>query len=168
MTISRSVKDRENEAYALSGEGLNYEALGALEAAAAYLDALAIQQKIGAAPLAFFARSGLARITLRQQQLETAHQYIAPVVEWILAGEAQQFWDPWIIYLSAYQVLTALGQADTARTILDEAYRVLQQRAGEIGDSTLRNRFLNNVPVNREIIQTWEALNNRRTPSANE
>jgi hypothetical protein len=79
------------------------------------------------------------------------------VLDWILAGNAQQFWDPWTIYLSTYQVLTALGEIDTAHTILVEAHTVLHQRAREISSETLRHRFLEEVAVNREIRKALQA-----------
>lgn len=160
--ISQAIGDLENKAYALSGMGLNYEQLGNLDkAVACYRQALSIQREIGAATLAIFDRAGLARIALLRQNLDEARQHITPVVEWILAGQAQKFWDPWTIYQSAYEVLTALGQTGKARAILDEAHEVLHHRVEQISNKTLRQRFLNNIMVNREIEQTWRTLHGR-------
>lgn len=156
LDISQSVSDRENEAYALSGLGLNHELLGNLaEAHANYEAALAIHREIGATTLAIFDQAGLARIELAQQNRAAVQNYISAVSEWILAGNAQQFWDPWIIYLSAYRVLKALGQTDPARAILNEAHTLLHQRAQAIGDERLRRHFFENVAVNREIEAAW-------------
>lgn len=156
LDISQSVGDRENEAYALSGLGLNHELLGNLEEARAnYKAALTIHRQIEATTLAIFDQAGLARIELARQNREAAQSYISAVSEWILAGNAQQFWDPWIIYLSAYRVLNALGHVDTARAILDEAHTLIHQRAQAIGDERLRRHFFENVAVNREIEVTW-------------
>ncbi len=156
LDISRIIGDRENEAYALSGMGLNYENLDNLDlAASTYQAALAIHREIGATTLRTFDQAGLARVALAQQNFETAHEHIMAVVGWILAGNAQNFWDPWTIYQSAYKVLTALGETDTAGTILDEAHTILHQRAKEISDQELRHCFLNRVAVNREIEQAW-------------
>ena len=161
LEISQSVNDRENEAYALSGMGLNQEQLGDLDIATAnYQAALAIQNEIGATTLAIFDLSGLARIALEQQDLEAAHDHISTVADWVLSGNAQKFWDPWVIYQSSYQVLTALGEADMARTILNEAHTLLHQRATEISDEYLRECFLSHVEANREIEQAWQELQN--------
>jgi class 3 adenylate cyclase/predicted ATPase len=158
LDISRAIGDRENEAYALSGLGFNHEQLGRLDAAASnYQAALTIHREIGAATLTIFDQTGLARIALTQNKVETAREYITPVTEWILAGNAQKFWDPWVIYQSTYQVLDALGESDTARNILDEAHTVLQQRATEISNQELRRCFSERVKVNREIEQAWQA-----------
>lgn len=158
LTISCSISDRENEAYALAGLALNYEQVGEIDLAVSnYEMALTLHRQIGATTLAVFDQVGLARIALTRQDLATTRDYVAPVLDWILAGNAQQFWDPWTIYLSTYQVLTALGEIDTAHTILVEAHTVLHQRAREISSETLRHRFLEEVAVNREIRKALQA-----------
>jgi tetratricopeptide (TPR) repeat protein len=159
LDISQSINDRENEAYALSGLGLNHEYLGHTdEAQANYLAALKIHREIGAATLEIFDQLGLARLALAAQNLEEAQGYIQPVKNWILAGKAQQFWDPWSIYLGAYRVLTKLGEADAARTILTEAHTLLHQRAAAISNEDLRGCFFNKVAANREIEETWQQM----------
>ncbi|MCB0164233.1 MAG: tetratricopeptide repeat protein [Anaerolineae bacterium] len=157
LDISRSVNDRENESYALSGFGLNYEQLEQFELASAnYQAALAIHQDIGATTLTVFDLAGLARLALAQDNLDEACRHITTVVDWIQAGNAQKFWDPWIIYQSGYRVLTALGDTDQANAILNEAHGILQQRTNEISDTHLRNCFLTKVAVNREIVAAWQ------------
>lgn len=159
LEISRAIVDRENEAYALSGLAMNHERLGELGIAKLnYEEALQQHRHIGATTLVIFDLAGLARITLAQQDRETAQQHITAVKEWIMNGKAQQFWDPWTIYLSAYQVLTALEDVEAARTILGEAHTLLHQRAAEIGDDDLRKRFLKEIEVNQEINTAWEAI----------
>ena len=134
-------------------------------AATHYQAALTIHQEIGAITLAIFDQVGLARIRLAQNQFQQADHFITPVVEWILAGNAQKFWDPWNIYLSSYQVLMALAKeagdrADTARAILDEAHTLLHQRAGQISDPQLRRHFMTQVSTNRQIDRLWHQLHN--------
>jgi tetratricopeptide (TPR) repeat protein len=159
LDISQTIGDRENEAYALTGLGLNHEQLGNLETARSnYEEALVIHREIGAMTLAMFDQAGLARMALAQQDHETARQYINIVADWIQAGNAQQFWDPWSIYLWAYQGLNALGETETARKILDEAHTLLHQRATAISDENLRYCFFEKVTVNREIGQAWHQM----------
>ena len=159
LDISQSIGDRENEAYALAGLGLNHEQLGNLEVARSnYQDALLLHREIGALTLAIFDQAGLARIALAQQHDKVAREHIAVVAEWILAGNAQQFWDPWSIYLSAYQVLAVLGDKETAVAILDEAHTLLHQRGKEISHEKLRYCFTEKVAVNREIEQVWRQI----------
>ena len=159
LDISQSIGDRENEAYALAGLGLNHEQLGNLEVTRSnYEEALFIHRDIGAITLAIFDQASLARIALALQDHAAARKHITVVAEWILAGNAQQFWDPWSIYLSAYQVLVALTETETARKILDEAHALLQQRAKAISNDDLRRRFFEKVAANREIEQAWQQL----------
>lgn len=157
LDISQTIGDRENEAYALSGLGLNHEQLRNLEAAQSnYEEALYVHHEIGATTLAIFDQAGLARMALALQDHEAVRNHITIVAEWILAGNAQQFWDPWSIYLSAYQLLAALDETETAQKILDEAHTLLHQRAKEISNEYLRHCFFEKVAVNREIEQAWQ------------
>ena len=105
--------------------------------------------------MAVFDQAGLARIALAQDDPGAALDYIRPVSDWIMNGNAQKFWDPWIIYQSTYQVLASLNETETARTILDEAHSVLHQRAKKISDEDLRDCFLSKVAANRAIDQAW-------------
>jgi tetratricopeptide (TPR) repeat protein len=158
LDISQSIGDRENEAYALTGLGLNHEQLGNWDIARAnYEEALALHREIGAVTLAIFDQAGLARIALARQDQAAARTYINAVAGWILAGNAQQFWDPWSIYLWAYQGLTALAEQETADTILNEAHTLLHQRAEAISDDHLRSCFFEKVAANREIERAWQA-----------
>jgi predicted ATPase/class 3 adenylate cyclase len=158
LAISKAIGDRENEAYALSGMGINHEQMDELDTAVVdYQEALAIQQDIGATTLAIFDQAGLARIAWRQGDFSAARKQIRPVVDWILAGKAQQFWDPWTIYQSAYELLTELGETETAGIILEEAHTVLHQRVGQISNQVLRERFLQNVTVNQQIEAAWHS-----------
>jgi tetratricopeptide (TPR) repeat protein len=159
LDISQSIGDRENEAYALTGLGLNHEQLGNMGMAQSnYQEALALHREIGATTLAIFDQAGLARMALAQHDEATARQMIEVVAGWILAGNAQQFWDPWSIYLWAYQVLAALGEKETAGQILDEAHTLLHQRAKAISDEHLRSCFFEKVTVNREIERAWQRI----------
>jgi predicted ATPase/class 3 adenylate cyclase len=159
LQTSEAVGDRENKAYALGGLALNYEQLNRLdEAAKCYQAALDIHQGIGTTPLATFDQAGLARVALAKNDHNTARTYIAPVVTWVQAGNAQKFWDPWIIYLTSYHVLIALGDTDLAISILTEAHTLLHQRADEISDQELRDCFLERAETNRILQNTWNSL----------
>ncbi|GEM_PF-1759087 len=158
LEIAQEVDDRENEAYSLTGLGLNYEQLGQWNSARAiYLQALTLHRSMGATTLATFDQIGLARAAVVQHNFTAALSYIQEVIELILDGKAQQFWNPWNIYLSAYRVLIAIGEDDTAQSILNEARTAIQQRGKEISDPKLRRCFLVDVKVNREIEEAWQA-----------
>jgi hypothetical protein len=56
----------------------------------------------------------------------------------------------------------ALAALARARTILDQAHTALLERAAAIDDPDLRRKFLENVPVHREIASAWEAYQHAR------
>ncbi|MDM8527915.1 tetratricopeptide repeat protein [Anaerolineales bacterium HSG24] len=160
LEISHAIGDRENEAYSLAGLALNYEGQNQPQLAYKhYYQALQIHQEIGATTLVIFDQARLAYLALQTNNVETARQNIETVIAWILDGKAQQFWDPWSIYLTAYQILSALGESDIAHQLLDEARTILEQRADQISDQKLRHSFTNRVTVNREIIEAWQTEN---------
>ena len=64
--------------------------------------------------------------------------------------------EPFRIYLTCYQVLQAVDDP-RAEEILETAYEMLQERAAKIEDESLQRSFLENVPINREIIAEYES-----------
>jgi hypothetical protein len=42
-----------------------------------------------------------------------------------------------------------------AREVLDQGYRLLQERAAKIDDPRLRRSYLENVAAHREIVRAW-------------
>jgi hypothetical protein len=50
------------------------------------------------------------------------------------------------------QIAAAAGQAGTAHTYLQKAYAETKRKADLIADKQLRRKFLENIPLNREII----------------
>ena len=160
LEISRSIGDRENEAYSLAGLGLNYEGQNQPQLAYEhYYQALQIHQEIGATTLAIFDQTRLAHLALQANNIKIVRQNMEAVTAWILDGKAQQFWDPWSIYLSAYQLLSALDDTETALRLLNEAHTLLEERAAQISDKKLHYCFMNQVTVNREIIEAWQTKN---------
>jgi predicted ATPase/DNA-binding SARP family transcriptional activator len=74
--------------------------------------------------------------------------------------EAQQgiIFDAPTFYFYHSQILRANQQTEEAQAYLKKAYDGLQRAAKQIQDKALRQRFLENVRINRAIIQAWEAL----------
>jgi tetratricopeptide (TPR) repeat protein len=68
-------------------------------------------------------------------------------------GEGPEF--PQRDYYICYQVLQAVGEMDGARNSLRSAYRLVMAGAEKIADPTLRQSFLENVPINRRILKEY-------------
>jgi hypothetical protein len=64
--------------------------------------------------------------------------------------------EPFRAHLTCYHVLGA-GDDPRARGILEQAHRLLQERAAKISDAEERRSFLENVAAHREIVKEWNA-----------
>lgn len=147
------------EAEALSCFGFSHEQLGHLDTArSTYRQALALHQELGLAPMAMFDRTGLARLSLAQNDIEAARRYIMIVTDWVLAGNTAKFWDPGLIYYWVYHILLTLDETETAQNILEEAHTFLQQRAKAITQPDLQASFLEKVEVHQKLEQAWQNL----------
>ncbi|MCS7197105.1 MAG: hypothetical protein NZ930_00190 [Candidatus Bipolaricaulota bacterium] len=86
--------------------------------------------------------------TRAMQVLETQHGMIT---------QAQRF------YFTHYRILHANGRTDEAKVYLQKAHDEVCRVANQITEESLRTSFLHNVPINREILQTF-AQHNRPEP----
>jgi tetratricopeptide (TPR) repeat protein len=59
-------------------------------------------------------------------------------------------------YLIGYRVLRAAGQQEQAAAALQCAYDLVVARAAKIATPALRESFLNQVPINREIAREYQ------------
>jgi len=82
------------------------------------------------------------------QAIDYARQTLAILDK--CGGDGPEF--PQRDYFICYQVLTAAKQQDQAEAILRSAYDLIKDRADKITDPALRQSFLEQVAINREII----------------
>lgn len=81
----------------------------------------------------------------------------AQALAWIdrILGEHAQPWDgaeePLRVQWTCWRVLAAAGDA-RAPALLETARRMLQERAGRIGDAAARATYLEAVPVHRALV----------------
>lgn len=69
------------------------------------------------------------------------------------------------VYFNHFQILAAHDQEAHAQAYLHRAYHEVRQRAEEIEEPQSRESFLKNVLINRQIVQAWEAAQQRSAPS---
>lgn len=98
---------------------------------------------------------GVTQLDLNE--LELALTCSSQAIE-ILAG-GQTCATPQEIYFNHFRVLTA-HKLD-AHTSLHQAYNEVMRRAEKITERETRASFLTNVPINRQILQAWEAVQQR-------
>jgi tetratricopeptide (TPR) repeat protein len=71
-----------------------------------------------------------------------------------ISTEAQRF------YFTHYEILQANQRHGEARLYLQKAYEELHRTARQIREETLRTGFLENVRINHQIVQAWQAAQN--------
>jgi tetratricopeptide (TPR) repeat protein len=111
------------------------------------------------------AQAGLARVYIARGEIEQALTQVEEILAYMEAnippkGSSHPLdgtEEPYRILLTCYHALKA-NRDPRAGTILTEAYNLLQSRAANISDEHLRDCFLNNVTVNREIVEEYEVL----------
>ena len=102
------------------------------------------------------ARAGLARTALVGGDLRGALRQVEEILAQahaspLLLGARE----PLAIYLSAVQVLSAVGDP-RAPHVLETAGALLHDWSGKIRDDQVRRRFLEDVPTNRELSALWQ------------
>jgi len=60
------------------------------------------------------------------------------------------------VWWAAYCVLAAAGESARARGCLEQAHRLVEAQAGRAQSASLRQAFLEGVPVNRMIERAWQ------------
>ncbi|HDQ73810.1 MAG TPA: tetratricopeptide repeat protein, partial [Chloroflexi bacterium] len=156
VRVTQEIGAKREMAYAQMSLGEALIGLGCLvKAAEAYQVALTLWHELGQSDVVTSVLAGLARVSLAQGDLTQAQVYVEDVLERLdeLEGRDEFFY----VSLTCYQVLQA-RQDPRARDVLETAYRSLQDRAAKIADETWRRSFLENSPVNREIVQAFESL----------
>jgi len=161
VETSVAVLARDLEAPALCRVGDAELALGRYsQAAEAFASAHARASEISS-PYRHDASAGLARVALAQDDTPAAMQALAPLLALGVHGGADE--DPLEgvefprhVEWTCYRVLTRAGDP-RASEWLDRAHGALQTRAATITDAGLRQGFLRNIPIHREIRFQWES-----------
>jgi tetratricopeptide (TPR) repeat protein len=155
--IAQEVGVRDVQAYALTRLGHALTGLASwADAADAYQQALDIRRALGQQTLAMESIAGLARVALAQNNLSGAQTHVEEILTHLKTHNLDGTDEPFRIYLTCYRVLRANRDA-RAKTILNTAHRLLQERAARIGDEAARRSFLENVPHHREIVREFQA-----------
>ncbi|MBN1137885.1 MAG: DUF1670 domain-containing protein, partial [Anaerolineae bacterium] len=66
------------------------------------------------------------------------------------------------VCLHHYQIMTSAGQPATARSALERADAEVQQHRATLPDPAWQYGFIEDVPLHRQIVTSWEALQPRR------
>ncbi len=152
-----------HKAYALTNLGHALADLGeTTQASQAYQQALVIRRELGHWQFALEPLAGLARISLTQGKLAQAQVYVEEILRYLetssLGHSLGEALESFRVHLTCYRVLQA-NHDPRCRELLEASYCALQAESEKIQDEKLRCSFLENVKANREIVETWEAMN---------
>jgi tetratricopeptide (TPR) repeat protein len=157
--LLRTVGDRWGQAGSLQYLGLVLEGQGDLEgAASAYAQAASLNEEIEQQHLALENRLGLARVALAQGRLAMALEPLEVTLAWMATEGIKDLEFPFLAYLTIYHVLIAAGYTERARRCLTEAYDALMGQADKLETPSIREQFLENVAVHRQIVTSYRKL----------
>ncbi len=121
-----------------------------------YQKVIDICQEINTPAQEMEALAGQACVLLDQQDLKQAMVKIEPVLSFIKENpEVDGTEEPLRLYLIGYKVLEACGDP-RAKAVLEAGYKVLMGRAKKLEDEALKESYLNNVLVHKELISAYE------------
>lgn len=124
------------------------------EAEQLFRTAMEIKQGLGTALRTLDEVASLANLFLKQGDLTQAKQIADTFIPHLTSSP-----DPNLMpYVIAYRVLVAVEDGQAAQ-VLQDAYMTLQARIEKIDDEMLRQSYLEQVDINREIVTCWEEMN---------
>lgn len=131
----------------------------------AFQDALSLWQQMKQTNLEIEALIGLSLLSLDKDEPECAQTHVERILAYF---EEDQEVDTKVdniidIFHNCYYILTQL-EDHRAAAILHKAHDILQQNAAKIIEPTIRERFLNNVPVHQQIIAAHEKIQSITAP----
>lgn len=158
LEIVRPMQDGMYEAYALTTLGDAALGLGALEEAeSAYLQAYQLRQQLDQQHLAAESLAGLALARLRRGFLRQALADAAQTWQFLQERPPEGV-EAFLMYRAVYEVFSAHGDAH-AGEVIRAGYALLMERAAKIAEEAARRSFLEQVPHNRFVLETFVRLN---------
>ncbi|MCA9929724.1 MAG: tetratricopeptide repeat protein, partial [Anaerolineales bacterium] len=164
LHIAQEIGGLRFRGYALINLGHVLHAQGKLnEAEKSYRDALSVWHDMEQANLAVESRAGIAAVTLQAGKLPDALTQVDVIMRYLKQGNTLAGTeDPFKIYLTCYEVLTAVSDP-RADQMLQTAYDQLQEQAMHIQDKETRHAFLNNVHNHQKLISLHKKLRHKQT-----
>lgn len=122
-----------------------------IEAQEAYWQSLSIWHELGQAGLVMEQRAGLARTFMAQSEKSQALNQVEEILSYIKGnGRFDGVESPFHIYMTVYRILRE-HEDQRAGSILEMAHAHLQEQANNIEEVELKQAFLENIAVHRQI-----------------
>lgn len=155
LELAQRVGVRRLESSVLRLLGRSWLVLGQdARAAIAFEQARELSLMVGNAPLAAESSAGLAAAALATGDDAAALAHVATILDLLQGDGPLGSTDPAFIYLTCYRVLDAAGDARAAGILAAGRARILA-RAAALDDPDRAERYLENVPSHRALMQAW-------------
>lgn len=163
LAIRKSVSNQRSKAYVLAHLGFAQAQIGEHKGAeSSFLEALKIRQDLSEEALIIDAYSGLALISFLMGNQDQALGYVNKILSWIQDNGTEGLEFPVQVFLICHEILSAITDIDgqlpsstRAKTVLEDGYELLTERLLRISDEGMREQFIENVPYNRKLRDTW-------------
>lgn len=145
--ITRRTGDRAGESWALLNMGHAYLAAGELDKAdESYSDCVTLRLSLDQPGFEMEPMAGLVQVALRQADLEKALRSTGHILAHLdRGGTLESTEEPLRIYHACYETLLQANDP-RARSLLNEAGRLLDTQMSKLPDETDRQIFLNSAP----------------------
>jgi predicted ATPase len=100
-----------------------------------------------------------SKLALMERHTDAAADYSTQAVEYLQRmGMVLPALRTEEVLFAHYQALQAIGRANEARIYLDQAYQLIQEKAGTINNEAHRQLFFERVPINSAILSSIQSL----------
>jgi len=162
--LAQDLKDSLTQGFALTNIGHALTSTGHwIEAADSYRRAYEIRQDAQQYNLALELLTGLVEVYLLQNELDSAQSHTAQILDQIKRSSLDGVIEPFWIHWTCYRLLRA-RRDPRAATLLIQTHALLQQQAARVDDTVLRQSFLENVAVHRQIVEEFKQVQHRIRP----
>lgn len=152
LSVGETSDDPYTQASALTALGNSLMAFSEWdEAQDAYHRALPIWESLKRPHRAIDTQAGLVKLHVAKGNLIEALTWADEILHYLTAHSIEGIVSPFAAYLACIQILQAIGDS-RADVVLAEAKKVLMETAVKIENPSLRASYLENVPVNRELV----------------
>lgn len=157
LEIDQEIGDKSGEGYSLTGVALALEKAGDLTAAFnSHQRAYNLRQEIGQESLSIDNLAGLASISHAQGNQEQAQEHVQEILSWITSHGVNGIEYPIRVYLTCISILRDAGEHAQAEQLIDDALAYMEEKASHISDPLIKQAFLENVPLHKELRQVQE------------
>lgn len=132
----------------------------------AYQDALQIWQEMNHPELSIEAQAGMAHLHMLKNEAEESYAAVTQILIYFKANpDAEEKVEGLIFVLfTVYQVLRHVNDPE-AQAVLFHTYKKLQEQAEKLNEAAIRQGFLQDVPLHKQIVDLVEQYSPKSTQS---